>query len=601
MERAISHFKRFHPTRIKLLRVIVVDKDLNEIRVLEANFPEARILICHFHVIKYLKEMRSKPEFGKISADDASQIDAAVHSMVYAVSEDKYNEAHDSMKGICERCGMERFLNYFEKNWHSSTERWVLYLRSSLPHFGNHTNNRLESYFGKLKEGVDGSMTMAKCVKALNSFDQYEYRLTRIGQFRNSNYDEEMSTVLRFTTHYVARQIERQYAKGLEKASRYNFEKDANDSSVVKVQGLFKEHTLHIDDWRCTCEFAASMSLPCRHAIAFRKHSNAKRYREAVRATHLIASEMADIEDEAEFETMLQFVLNQWRNVRQKKIAEEKSGDESYGSTHINELQEVDDEDVKIEFGISSSEDESNHSESPKNVSIKLNPKARKVGAPKKVKKKVVAGERADRKWYEAAAEGRKKAGDVTLQAVLDTLDRLQPNLSEAQRRLSGQVMEEGVDTVLLPLNFENFHWCCVTVKVSSKRIYYYDPLNQAAYKNAANAVTTHLKITGLQEYDVVAQMNPIQFDGHSCGIYVCWMFIRQVLTGRHLEINETSLKRRRFELFYYLLSGRLLPVEAATKDATSTNNDNEDKLPAEEAADKDAVEEDLPPTQPAQ
>ncbi|ETL89694.1 hypothetical protein L917_11407 [Phytophthora nicotianae] len=57
MERAIDHFKRSHPTRISILRVLVVDKDLNEIRVLEANFPDARILICHFHVIEYLKEM----------------------------------------------------------------------------------------------------------------------------------------------------------------------------------------------------------------------------------------------------------------------------------------------------------------------------------------------------------------------------------------------------------------------------------------------------------------------------------------------------------------------------------------------------------------
>ncbi|KAE9294079.1 hypothetical protein PR003_g24350 [Phytophthora rubi] len=51
MDRAIAHFKRSHPTRIEKLRVIVVDKDLNEIRVLEANFPGARILICHFHAI----------------------------------------------------------------------------------------------------------------------------------------------------------------------------------------------------------------------------------------------------------------------------------------------------------------------------------------------------------------------------------------------------------------------------------------------------------------------------------------------------------------------------------------------------------------------
>lgn len=43
MERAIDHFKRSHPTLIQCLRVIVVDKDLNEIRVLESNFPDAGI------------------------------------------------------------------------------------------------------------------------------------------------------------------------------------------------------------------------------------------------------------------------------------------------------------------------------------------------------------------------------------------------------------------------------------------------------------------------------------------------------------------------------------------------------------------------------
>ncbi|KAL3659115.1 hypothetical protein V7S43_015999 [Phytophthora oleae] len=59
----------------------------------------------------------------------------------------------------------------------------------------NHTNNRLESFFGKLKDGVDGSMSMAACVKALLAYDrrkqrEYEYRLSRIGQFVNTNYDK---------------------------------------------------------------------------------------------------------------------------------------------------------------------------------------------------------------------------------------------------------------------------------------------------------------------------------------------------------------------------------------------------------------------------
>ncbi|GMF44484.1 unnamed protein product [Phytophthora fragariaefolia] len=172
MDRTIAYFTRSHTTRIEKLRVIIVDKDLNEIRVLEANFPDARILICHFYAIKYLKEMRSKPEFGKIAADDASQIDSAVHKMVYAVSSEEYRAAH--------------------------------------------TNIRLENFFGKLKDSVNGSMSMAQCVKAILAYDrrkqnEYEYRVARIGQFVISGYDEEMAAVLRFTTHFVAQHIEQQY------------------------------------------------------------------------------------------------------------------------------------------------------------------------------------------------------------------------------------------------------------------------------------------------------------------------------------------------------------------------------------------------------
>ncbi|KAG6969107.1 hypothetical protein JG688_00005466 [Phytophthora aleatoria] len=50
---------------------------------------------------------------------------------------------------------------------------------------------------------------------------------------------------------------------------------------------------------------------------------------------------------------------------------------------------------------------------------------------------------------------------------------------SELLVRILTQTAEVGVQTVLLPLNLHNTHWCCIVVKVSGKRINYYDPLNQ--------------------------------------------------------------------------------------------------------------------------
>ncbi|OWY90954.1 hypothetical protein PHMEG_00031261, partial [Phytophthora megakarya] len=40
--------------------VIIIDKDFTEHSVLEEQFPGARGLLCHFHVVMYLQEEVSK-------------------------------------------------------------------------------------------------------------------------------------------------------------------------------------------------------------------------------------------------------------------------------------------------------------------------------------------------------------------------------------------------------------------------------------------------------------------------------------------------------------------------------------------------------------
>jgi hypothetical protein len=55
MSRGLEHLIRVNPEAADAVQVIMVDKDLNEIRVLQSYSPKARELICMFHVIKYLK------------------------------------------------------------------------------------------------------------------------------------------------------------------------------------------------------------------------------------------------------------------------------------------------------------------------------------------------------------------------------------------------------------------------------------------------------------------------------------------------------------------------------------------------------------------
>lgn len=95
-------------------------------------------------------------------------------------------------------------------------------------------------------------MSRAQCIRTLVAFDRrkendYQYRVSRIGQFVNSNYDEEMCNVLRFTTYNVARQIDFQYIAAMNKALMYQDVIDKADALLVIVRGIFSEHKLRLD------------------------------------------------------------------------------------------------------------------------------------------------------------------------------------------------------------------------------------------------------------------------------------------------------------------------------------------------------------------
>ncbi|OWZ04469.1 LOW QUALITY PROTEIN: hypothetical protein PHMEG_00023622 [Phytophthora megakarya] len=342
--------------------------------------------------------------------------------MIYADSSSSYEMAHVASGGLCDRIGNIGFLAYFVKNWHTSQERWVMNQKSDLPHYRNHTNSRLES------------------------------------QFVNSNYDEKMANVLHFTNPYVAGHVEKEYVLAIERFDSYTFTRYEKEGHIVHVVGGKKAYALRDDDWRCNCEFSVSLCLPCRHVIAFRKSSSerfvmttgvvivnslcrcaylavipqralnsggqfsyerfssdvggaartmltqSQRYAEALRVTQLIASELADIENDDVFRRMVDYEKQQWRN--EEEMEENKSS-----------------EDERVDKVLSSA---------PK---IRLIPKARKVV---RRNRRHIPGERQDRKWFEAAETGRRSAEDVSLERVLDNLDREQPRLVETQRRLSG-------------------------------------------------------------------------------------------------------------------------------------------------------------------
>ncbi|KAF1790300.1 hypothetical protein GQ600_20945 [Phytophthora cactorum] len=74
----------------------------------------------------HTKQAEIQAGVGKVSAVDASQIDAVVHEMVYAASQEEYDTTWDSMRRMCVRIGLTSFCEYLSRNWDSCQYMWPL-------------------------------------------------------------------------------------------------------------------------------------------------------------------------------------------------------------------------------------------------------------------------------------------------------------------------------------------------------------------------------------------------------------------------------------------------------------------------------------------
>lgn len=152
LNKVVDHFKAANDTAWEAVRVIMVDKDFREINVFKEAFPDARILLCTFHVLKWLKgEMKnSNKKYGRYSSSEFDEMYARVSEMTYAEDEATYVAARDAMFKVtqCKSFGVQKcdgkcrggekcFAAYFKKNWDKDETRamWSRYLRNDLPHF----------------------------------------------------------------------------------------------------------------------------------------------------------------------------------------------------------------------------------------------------------------------------------------------------------------------------------------------------------------------------------------------------------------------------------------------------------------------------------
>ncbi len=104
------------------------------------------------------------------------------------------------------------------------------------------TNKHLESFFGKLKAGLTHHYSLSECLSYLLDLErardnELRFQVDSVWTLLNNNYyDPEMKTLLRFATHFVAKNVEGEYMLAKNKSGAYTYTVEDNQC-FVEVQG----------------------------------------------------------------------------------------------------------------------------------------------------------------------------------------------------------------------------------------------------------------------------------------------------------------------------------------------------------------------------
>ncbi|ETM33118.1 hypothetical protein L914_19606, partial [Phytophthora nicotianae] len=125
---SIGQFKKENPSWNNV-RVIVSDKDFNEKEVLAEAFPNARQLLCQFHVIARLR--LKVGELADITIEKKQAVKASCHLMMKSRNAMEYKNHKDTMLRLLGGNSSDPFYKYSQANWELCKDEWVDYHRDN--------------------------------------------------------------------------------------------------------------------------------------------------------------------------------------------------------------------------------------------------------------------------------------------------------------------------------------------------------------------------------------------------------------------------------------------------------------------------------------
>ncbi|CAH0729997.1 unnamed protein product, partial [Brenthis ino] len=262
----LTCFREANPEACLKIRSIMTDKDPSERAALREIFPEVNLLICSFHVQQIFHRQITVGKRG-VTSEEKDDLLLILRKLVYSESEEDYDETYTE---FCE-VAPEEVIDYYNTNWHSIKDEWVLYRMNAHGNLNNNTNNRAESTHAKGKQIVPLHSSLVEFGKNIFVFFRAQARQIKIksGKLMTTKSAEAFTTA--DEKNYCELLTPKAFAELQPELLEYP-DVQIMSSNVAQKECSFELNgrTITSSLTKCKCLKNRSMFLPCKHVFATR-------------------------------------------------------------------------------------------------------------------------------------------------------------------------------------------------------------------------------------------------------------------------------------------------------------------------------------------
>ncbi|KAJ8578572.1 hypothetical protein ON010_g631 [Phytophthora cinnamomi] len=220
----------------------------------ESELPQARVLLCKFHAVKYIQERIAKAAL-IVKARTEAEYDECFRFMREELGVPDTDVAESN---TTEDVGAPLFWTYFAENWHKCREMW------------------LESSWQKIKTIADQNVDIGESVTSLIWWAKFKQKaftaeVARVGQVFDPVHHTsvELTRLAQMVSRYAFDIIKEQYDIATKADTYYDIRDEGTELYVVASA----TYNCKVDTsvWTSYCMLGITQKLPCRHLLYLRK------------------------------------------------------------------------------------------------------------------------------------------------------------------------------------------------------------------------------------------------------------------------------------------------------------------------------------------